>query len=130
MLSVPDWLHVPSDAPRRRRDGTAVFVFTVKRSSGGSAAVLWSASVGQGCRCWRGSAVGGVEQDLLERAGQVAVPDQGRRGGQRMAGDADPDHVTGARWLGQPDHAERDVGDGNRAGQDRGRPFGGGGEGE
>jgi hypothetical protein len=36
-----------------------------------------------------GHAGSGVEEDLLERAGQVAVPHRGSRGGQRMAGDAD-----------------------------------------
>jgi [ribosomal protein S5]-alanine N-acetyltransferase len=54
-----------------------------------------------------GDAVGGVEQDLLERAGQVAVPQQGGGGGQRVAGDADPGHVTGAGRAGEPDHAGR-----------------------
>ena len=69
------------------------------------AARLLSASTGQGCRRGPGQAIGGVEQDLLEGAGQVAVPDQGGRGGQRLVGDADPGHVTGARGRGQPDHA-------------------------
>jgi hypothetical protein len=38
--------------------------------------------------------------DLLERAGQVAVPHQGGGGGQRVAGDANPGHVAGARRAG------------------------------
>src|SRR5262249_60859508 len=78
----------------------------------------------------RGKAVGGVEQDLLQLAGQVAVPDQGGGGGQRVAGDADPAHVAGAGRAGQLGHAGRGPGDGGRAGQHRGGPAGGRGESE
>jgi hypothetical protein len=53
----------------------------------------------RGRRC---HAVRGLEEDLLERAGQVTAPDQGRRRGQRVIVDTDPDHVVGARRPGQP----------------------------
>src|SRR5262249_59990881 len=78
----------------------------------------------------RGKAVGGVEQDLVQLAGQVAVPDQGGGGGQRVAGDADPGHVADVGRPGQLGHAGRGPGDGGGAGQHRGGPAGGRGESE
>ena len=71
-----------------------------------------------------GQAVGSIEQDLLERAGQVAVPYQGGGGGQRMAGDAYPGHVAGTRRAGEPDHAGRGPGDDGGAGQHASGPAG------
>jgi hypothetical protein len=56
-------------------------------------------------RSRRGNAVGGIEQDLLECVRQVAAPHQGRRGGQRMILEADPDHIVAGRRLLRPDRA-------------------------
>ena len=61
-------------------------------------------------------AVRGLEEDLLERAGQVAAPHQGRRGVQRMAFQADPDHVVRAYRPRQPDQPRPGPGDGSGAG--------------
>src|SRR5215470_14059874 len=76
------------------------------------------------------NAVGGVEEHLLELARQVAAPHQGCRGGQGATVDAGPDHVgvpSRRIWL----RRFGPVSDGMlRAGQDCGRPAGGGGEGE
>jgi predicted PurR-regulated permease PerM len=41
--------------------------------------------------------VGGLEQDLLQVAGQMAAPGHGRRRGQRAPVQAHPDHVVGIR---------------------------------
>ena len=66
------------------------------RGAGRSSATRWSGGQFGGLRRgWRRQAVGGVEQHLLQRAGQVAVPDQGRRGGQGVLLEADPDHAAG-----------------------------------
>ena len=40
-------------------------------------------------------AVRGIEENLLERAGQVPVPHQDRHRGQRTVLKADPDHIVG-----------------------------------
>src|SRR6266487_3720603 len=53
-----------------------------------------TSSAGRGGR-WRREAVRGLEEHLLQRAGQVAAPYQGRRRGQRMMLEADPDHAAG-----------------------------------
>src|SRR5260370_16309132 len=76
------------------------------------------------------NAVRGLEEDLLERAGQVTAPHQGRRRGQRMIFNTDPDHVVQARRPGQPDQPGPDPGDETGACQYRGRPVPGRGEDE
>src|SRR5215831_16451222 len=75
-------------------------------------------------------AVGRVEEDLLELARELDAPYQGRCGGQRAVLDAGRNHLIGAggriwlhRWTPGP-------GPLLRSGQDRGRPAGGGCEGE
>jgi len=81
-------------------------------------------------RVRRGDTVRGVEEDLLERAGQVAIPDQGGRRGQRMVLEPDPDHVMGNHRPGQPDQPGVASGDDTGAGQHRGGPVCGRGEGK
>src|SRR5215470_11313880 len=56
------------------------------------------------------AAVGGVEEDLLELAWQVAVPRQAGRGGQRAPFDADPDHVVEAGRRLAPDRRDLNLG--------------------
>jgi hypothetical protein len=47
-----------------------------------------------------------------------------------VASDADPDHVAGVRRARKPDHAGRGSGDDGGAGEHRGGPTGGRGEGK
>src|SRR4029077_4468059 len=79
---------------------------------------------------WRGETVRGLEQQLLQRTGEGAAPDQGRRRGQRMMLKADADHAGGIHRPGWPDRRGPAARDGDRAGQDGGEPVRGGGEGQ
>src|SRR2546430_17074761 len=65
------------------------------RPDGGGVIVLLDLRVGtrRPGRVRRGDAVRGVEEDLLERAGQVAVPHPGGPAGQRMGPQPAPGHV-------------------------------------
>jgi hypothetical protein len=66
--------------------------------------------------------VGSVEEDLLERPGQVAAPHQGRCSDQRLVLDADAHHFAGARELLRSDRPGPGSGAEGGAGQDRGGP--------
>src|SRR5260370_5260234 len=68
--------------------------------------------------CWRGQAVGGLEEQLLQRAGQVAAPYQGCRRGQRMILEADPDHAADAGRARSPDRPVPRARGGGPAGHD------------
>jgi AcrR family transcriptional regulator len=78
----------------------------------------------------RSNAVGGVEENLLERAGQVAVPHHGRRGRQRVIFETDQDHVVVDHGPRQPDQPGLAFGHDAGAGQHRGGPVRGRGEGQ
>src|SRR4029077_9458680 len=54
-------------------------------------------------RVRRGNAVRGVEENLLQRTGQGAVPHHGRCRGQRMMVETGQDHVLTDHGPGQPD---------------------------
>jgi len=62
-----------------------------------------------------------VEEHLLQGAGQVTAPDEGRRCGQRMVLQVHPGHAAGIRGP-RSDELGGAVDDGGRPGQDRGRP--------
>ncbi len=80
--------------------------------------------------CRLGQAVGGVEEHLLQRAGQVAAPRQGCGRGQRMVLEADPDHAVGAGRARSPDRPGLAACGDGRAGQDGGGPVPGRGQGQ
>jgi hypothetical protein len=69
-----------------------------------------------------GDGTRGVEEDLPELAGQVAAPRKGRRRGQGMVLEPDPDHVMGNHRPGQPDRPRPVSADDGGAGQHRGGP--------
>src|SRR6201986_5663582 len=71
-------------------------------------------------RVRRGNAVRGVEENLLQRAGQVAVPHHGRCRGQRMMVETGQDHVLTDHDPGQPDQPGPGSGDDAGAGKQRG----------
>src|SRR5690348_17402971 len=59
----------------------------------------WSSDVCSSDLALSSDTVGGVEQDLLQRAGQVAAPHQSRCSGQRLALEADAHHIADTRQL-------------------------------
>ena len=69
----------------------------------------------------RGQVIHDVEEHLLQGAGQVTAPDEGRRCGQRMVLQVHPGHAAGIRGP-RSDELGGAVDDGGRPGQDRGRP--------
>src|SRR4029077_7330507 len=78
----------------------------------------------------RGNAVRGIEENLLERAGQVAVPHHGCGRDQRMMRETDENHGLANHGPRQPDQLGPASGDDAGAGQHRGGPVRGRGEGE
>ena len=58
---------------------------------------LWRAESGSGRKLRELRRVSGLEQDLLQVAGQMAAPGQGRCRGQRAPVQAHPDHVLAVR---------------------------------
>src|SRR6202044_714727 len=79
---------------------------------------------------WHSEVVRGLEEHLLQRAGQIAAPDQGRRRGQRVIAEADLDHAGGIGQPGAPVRRRPAARRGGGAGQDRGGPVRRGGAGE
>ena len=91
---------------------------------------LFLADPGLTGRDRRSNAVGGVKENLLERAGQVAVPHHGRRGRQRVIFETDQDHVVVDHGPWQPDQPGLASGNDAGAGQHGGGPVRGRGEGQ
>lgn len=81
---------------------------------------MWaSGRSANGRRLRAGDGVGGIEEDLLQRTGQVRVPHQGRGSRHRAVVQADRDHAADVCLTGQPDYLGPSLYDCGGPGQDR-----------